>query len=241
MGAYYGETLRRAAGPDWRIDPKPFGEWMPEAPTESNPIATAVFPFSSLSLLLIAEDSGIWGSNDIARREEGVSLRLVYPPSHEVAAVREVAVGSYEKARRLLDPGEIRPAVEILVRELERRPRNRLLAREVTALCEAAGMPDAAEKLTRRAVEAGNEVPELLVRYADDLSKTDPRKALEYYRKASQTRWVPASALIRMGQAYASSGDRAVADSCWRRAWRSADAREQEEIRKRMGIPKSEK
>src|SRR5262249_15376834 len=120
----------------------------------------------------------------------------------------------------------------------ERRPKNRLLAREVISLCEAARLSKEADELTRKAVDAGNEVPELLLRYGDLLARTDFQKALPYYRQAVQGDWVPAEALIKLGKAYEDLGQTALAEACWRQAHRSANPARQAEILRLMNRDK---
>ncbi len=238
FGAYYGETLRKLAGAEWKIKPVPFGDWLPGQPTLPNPLAEVVLPFSaSYRLALDPESDRLRTGEQVAQREQGQKLLLVYPPPFAEEALREATGPEYEKALELMDAGEVKPALEILARELKSRPKNRSLAREVIALCEAAKQPDTAADLTRQAVEAGNEVPELLIRYADSLAETNPKKALEFYRKAVQAEWAPAEAFLKLGQAYADQKQSAIAESCWRQAYSYATAAQRKQIRQLMGLP----
>jgi hypothetical protein len=111
------------------------------------------------------------------------------------------------------------------------------LAHEVISLCEAARLPKAADELTQKAVDAGNEVPELLIRYADRLARTHPAKALAYYHHAAQGDWPPTEVFIKLGQAYHDLGQTAVAESCWRRAARTATPAQRSQILRLMGLP----
>lgn len=241
IGACYGETIRRSFGAEWKLKPVPFADWAPRGTYEDNPLVQVVLPFTdAVASSLDSESYGMWSGDSFAEREQGQKVILVYPPSHAAAAAREAAGEDYFKARTLLDEGKVKDALDLLVKEMERRPRNRALAQTVIGICEAAEMPDAVLILTRRAVDAGSEVPDLLVRYADDLAKTDPARALPYYRKACSEYWQPAETLIKTGDAYAAAGNPAVAESCWRRAWRNAEEGEKREIRRRMGIPEPE-
>jgi tetratricopeptide (TPR) repeat protein len=239
FGAYYGETLRKVASAEWRIRPCRFGEWMPAAREKATTsLAEVVLPFSeSYRSALGAEDVGMRRAHDVLDQREGQKLVLVYPPFCAEEALREATGESYYQARKMLDAGQVKPALEILVRELQRRPKNRPLARELIALYEAAGMPEAANELTRKAVEAGSEVPELLLRFADLLAKQDPKLALRYYRRAVQGEEAPAEAFIKLGQTYNLLGQTAVAESCWRRAHATATESERRQIRKLMGLP----
>jgi predicted Zn-dependent protease len=153
-------------------------------------------------------------------------------------AVRTATGPEYYEARKKLDAGEVRPALDLLARELERRPKNRTLAMEVVGLCEAARMTEEAKALTKKAVEAGNEVPELLMRYAENLAD-DPAKAREVLRKAAQGDYPPAAVFLRLGKAYAAAGDRALAEACWRRGFEQATAVEKSEIHSLMGTVKA--
>ncbi len=241
LGAYYGETLRKVAQAEWRLQPRPFAEWTPAQPAQGNSLVEVILPFSDCCRLALGSEH-VWirDPEDLLKRVEGQKLLLVYPPVHAEEAVDAATPKEYREARRLLDAGEVKPALDSLARELERRPRNGPLVREVIALCESVRLADAAQALTRRAVEAGNEVPELLIRRADELAKTDPKQALELYRKAVQGDWAPAEAYLKLGRHYAELGQSHLAEACMRRAYRGASEAQKREIRKLLGIPESE-
>jgi tetratricopeptide (TPR) repeat protein len=239
FGAYYGETLRKVAGAEWRIRPLRFGAWKPAGLDKTTTaLAEVVLPFSELyRSALQVEDDRLRRAPDVLEHKEGQKLVLVYPPAYAEEAVREATGTEYYQALKMLDAGEVKPALGILTAGMQRRPKNRALAREVIALCEAARMPEAANELIRKAVEAGNEVPELLLRYADLLAKKDPQRALQFYRRAVQGEQAPAEAFIKLGEQLQGLGQTAVAESCWRRAYANATEPEKQHIRKLMGLP----
>ena len=238
LGAYYGETLRRTAGAEWHIQPLPLGNWTPGHEFISTPLAEVVLPLSAVFLTGLDWEGGVLRNARALRdRQQGQKLVLVYPPAHAAAALRAATGGAYYEARKLLDQGEVKPALDLLAKELRLRPRNRPLALEVIAVCEAARLPELANELTRGAVEGGSEVPELLLRYADDVARTDPEKALTYYRKAVQGPWPPAEAFLKLGENLQALGQTPVAESCWRRAYRTATPEQKQTIRKLMGLP----
>lgn len=236
-GAYYGETLRRTAGATWQLQPVPFGEWTPGLPPAGNPFVQVVLPFSDpYRRALRVEDDRTQTSRDVRTRVPGQKLILVYPPAFAEEAVRGATPASYREARKLLDAGRTREALDLLARDLLERPKNGPLAQEVIAIGEAARLREVALQLTRQAVEAGNEVPELLIRYADALSKTDPKKALEYYRKAAQADTAPAEALFKLGEQYAALGRTPIAEACWRRAYSQTAEPLRQQIRSKLGM-----
>jgi hypothetical protein len=234
VGAYYGETLRRVAGAEWKFKGSPFGDWIPSEARQGNSIVEPIFPFSDAWGWAQDQESDTYaflGKSALRRRDPGRRLLLVHPPSYVAEAVREATPVPYLEARRILDAGELRAALDLLLHELESRPRNRDLAREVISLCRSAGLENEARDLTRRAVEAGSEVPDLIVRLADDIKDRDPKKALTLYRRAAEvSSWPQAEILLKLGHAYASGGDRAVAESCWRHAHASANPAQKAEI-----------
>jgi predicted Zn-dependent protease len=150
--------------------------------------------------------------------------------------VKEETPQSYEEARKKLNAGEVKAALDLLMGELEARPKCRDLAAEVISLCEAAGLRDAARDLTCRAVEAGNEVPQLLLRRGDEVRAKDPAAAIALYRRAVQEPWQSAGALIKLGEAYAATGNRPVAESCWRRAHFHASVPQKAQIVRLFGL-----
>lgn len=97
-------------------------------------------------------------------------------------------------------------------------------------------MPEVAKRLTRKAVESGNEVPELLMRYAEDVAESDPAASLAALRRAAAGDWPPSLALLRLGKAHAAAGNRPVAEACWRRAHRNATEEEKLEIHALMEV-----
>lgn len=239
LGAYYGETLRREAGAQWRLGAVPFGAWAPGSQAEGNCLVDPVLPFSAACVSgLDLEAMGFRGAEDLQGRDEGRKILLVYPPAQVEEAVREATGPEYAEARRKLDAGEVKEALAILVRELQRRPMSRMLAAESIAICEAAGLEEAARTLTAQAVEAGNEVPELLIRHADGLAAKDPAAALEHYRKAVRGAWAPAESFLKLGKAYAATGARPLAEACWRRAFAGATPEQKDEICSLLGVPK---
>ena len=237
LGAYYGETLRHVAGAEWRISPLPFGRWLPGDTPPGNPLVLAVLPFSTSFFAGSFPEEVTWiYLGRLASQDQGKRLILVYPPASVEGTVREATDRDYLAARRLLDSGDVKSALDLLAKELQRFPKNRDLAVEVTSLCERAVMPDAAKALARKAVEGGNLVPDLLMSVGDEKLADDPKAALEFYRKAAQGDRPPAAALVKLGHAYAALGNRPVAESCWRRAHSRAPENERPEIRKLMGM-----
>ena len=97
-------------------------------------------------------------------------------------------------------------------------------------------MPALAEKLTRQAVAAGTQVPDLLLRHAEALAKTDPKQALALYRQAAQGAYPSTPLLLKLADAYVAVGQTAFAETCWRRAYQTATEPERREIRRRLGI-----
>jgi hypothetical protein len=238
FAAYYGETLRLVAGAEWDLLPVPLGEWIPGPEVAATPLADVVLPWSSAYFAALGSESGrLRSAAELRDRQQGQKLILVYPPAHAEAALRRATGAAYDQARKLLDAGEVKRALDILANELRQRPRNRPLALEVIAICEAARLPELADELTRTAVDAGSEVPELLLRYGDLVASKDAQKALAYYHRAVQGPWPPAAAFLKLGKQYHGLGQTAVAESCWRRAYWRATAEEKRQIRKLMGLP----
>lgn len=237
LGAYYGETLRRCAGAEWAIKSEPFGNWRPGVDVADSPYAQIVLPFSHPYLIAMgSENAWVWSEEQLNERDEGARLLLVYPPSHQKEAVKAAEPSSYREAFEKLDRGVVKEALDLLAEELRHYPKNGRLAREAIALCNAVGSAEAAKDLTRRAIEAGNQVPELLVRYADSLAKDEPAKALEYYKKAAHKRWPLPDVLFKLGKTYAALGKADLAEACWRKAQRRADKNTKQEILALMGL-----
>jgi tetratricopeptide (TPR) repeat protein len=241
FGAYYGETLRRVAGAEWELKPVPFGEWIPGRRVAGNPLVEIVMPFSeSYRWALHSEEEPVRRSEEILNRIQGQKIILVYPPSHVEETLANKTPENYYKALRMLDAGNVKEGLDHLTVEMQRSPKNGPLAREVIAVCEGARLQEVAKTLTRKAVEAGNEVSELLVRYADDLAPVNPEKALRYYQKAVQGDWVPAEAYFKLGHHYKSMGQTAIAESCWRRAYLSGTLLQRKQIRQLLDIDEPE-
>ncbi|MBI3829404.1 MAG: hypothetical protein HY291_07800 [Planctomycetes bacterium] len=237
LGAYYGETLRRCAGAEWAIRPEPFGNWKPGTDAADSPYAQIVLPFSHPYLIALgSENAWVWSEEQLNERDEGSRLLLVYPPSHQKEAVKAAEPSAYREAFEKLDRGDVKDALDLLAEELRRFPKNGRLAREAIALCNAAGSAEAAKDLTRRALEAGNQVPELLVRYADALAKDEPAQALEFYKRAAHKRWPLPDVLFKLGKTYAALGKADLAEACWRKAQRRADKNTKQEILALMGL-----
>jgi hypothetical protein len=237
-GAYYGETLRKAAGATWRLRAVPFGTWVSRPRTAFNAFVDPVLPFSEVYRDALGSNlDRILDSNTLAQRDPGQALLLIYPPADVDAAVEAATPDAYRKARQRLDAGEVKPALDLLAGELKRRPKSRMLAREVIGLCETAGLPDTARDLTTAAVRAGNTVPELLLRQADTLAATDPKAALPLLRQAVQDPVPPPGAYLKLGNAYDAVGKRALAEACWRRAYPQATDADRRHIRDLLGLP----
>lgn len=240
MGAYYGETLRRAARAEWKIKPAPFGEWIPEHEPPENPFAKGILPFSSMLLSLrSSEETYLIESPELSRTAQKKKLLLIYPPSFVRETMDQAAGASYREARRKIDLGEVNEALEILVGEMRRHPKNGELAQEVIALCEAARLPEKAKELIRQSVDQGSEVPDFLVRYASDIAEKDLDRAIEFCRKAVTGAYPSPDALLQLGKFYAAAGNQPVAESCWRRSYFSYPQPDRKEIRRLMGMDPS--
>jgi tetratricopeptide (TPR) repeat protein len=237
FGAYYGETLRRTCGARWKIKRLPFGDWLPGSSSKTNSLVTILLPFSDVFWASAgSERSSLLTAYDLAHRESDEQMLLVYPPSYAVEALKDETDGDYRSAFKKLDSGDIDDALDLLTRQLQKHPRNLALVQEVVSVCQATGRSEAAMAITRRAVEDGNEVTELVLSYADDIAKSDPAMALKYYRKATNANWPPADAFIKLGNMYAMRKEKALAECCWRRAFRSAAAAQKKTILKLMDV-----
>lgn len=224
IGAYYGETLRRAAQAEWKLGNKPFGQWIPGVPGDTNPFASVELPFSSPLLLdMGAELAYLWNERSLSERDQGAKLLLVYPPGHAEEALKQETSPAYLEAVKKLDAGEVQQALDLLAGELKRLPRNASLARQVISICHASGLDEKARELTRAAVEAGNEVSELVLAYSDEVAKDDPKKAMAYLQRAAKGYWPPAEVYFKLGRLYEAQGDHAIAEACLRRGyWRAS-------------------
>lgn len=240
LGAYYGETLRKAGGAAWALDPVPFGDWAPSTASAGNPLVEAVSPFADVvAMLLGSEERWLKGAEDVGTGGGGEKLVLVHPPSAGERAVAAAAGPGFVEAWKKLDAGETGPALDLLRRELEKNPRNRALARTLIELYDATGQAEFSKAVARQAVEAGTEVPEILLRHAEGL---DPKAAIPVLRRGAGDDWPQAEILLRLAAAYAATGNRPFAESCWRRAHRSATPAQKAEILKQLagGGPRSE-
>lgn len=235
VGAYYGETLKKAVGAKWHLRAVPFGQWTPVRQPAAGGVVEIVLPFSDTYGWAMFTGRML-GAHDLRTRAAGQEWLLVYPPT-DADEVLKKTCGDYLKARKEIDAGNIDAALKLLAAEQKKRPRNAHLARELVALCRAIEKPDLAAQHTKQAVEAGVEASDLMVDYADALAKTTPDRALVYYRKAAHQPFVQASTLIKMGRAYQQAGQAPLAESCWRRAYNTASDADRAEIRRLMGMP----
>ncbi|HMF16966.1 MAG TPA: hypothetical protein VKE98_07145, partial [Gemmataceae bacterium] len=141
----------------------------------------------------------------------------------------------YNLAQQALDKGgKNRP--QALSQELQKNPRNVPLAFEFLELCELVKDSALADQITRQAVEAGSDAPELLLRHANVLAKTDPKKALGFYRKAAQGLFPPALFEARRPPGF--PGTAVPGDCCYRRAYNFASDQERMRIRQALGMLK---
>jgi hypothetical protein len=240
MGAYYGETLKATQGAVWMLQPVPFGDASAGRTDAETPLVDPVLPFSDVvAAMHQSEETSMRTAGSLSQLDEGRKIILVHPPGSAEEAVRKATGPEYYEARRKLDAGEVRPALDMLVKELERRPRNRTLALEVINFCEAARLPDLRKSLTKTAVEAGNEVPDLLLRYAEDVASTDPTKARDMLRKAAHGSYPQGVVFLRLGKLYSATGDWPLAEACWRRAYPNVSPAEKSEIHSLMGMSKT--
>lgn len=238
LGAYYGQTLRRVAGAEWKLQPIQFGRGDFVNVVAGNALVQVVFPFGNWGFRR-EEDEPSFLSGAYLATIQGRKLLLVYPAEHGPNAVRQATPPGFQKAMSLLDAGHVQPALDLLTVEMRRQPRNAFLASEVFAVCQAVRRPDLARDLATRAVEAGSEVPELLLRHADELAKTQPQRALKFYRKAVQGNWPSAEALLKLGRHYATLGQKPLAEVCYRQAYWSGNDLQKKQARQLLGIPES--
>ncbi len=236
VGAYYGETLRKTVGAKWRIKPVPFGEWKPVRLPPVNNVAEVVMPFSDTYGWAIYSGRLLTARDIRERSSQGMDWLLVYPPTH-ADIVLQADYADYFKARKLTDRGDIDEALELFAVEMKRCPKNANLAREVVSLCTALERNYLAKKFTRQALEAGADARDLMVQHADELMRTEPGKAIIYYRKAAHAPFVDPPSLMKLGKAYQKIGQMALAESCWRRAYLAATDLERNELRRLMGMP----
>jgi hypothetical protein len=238
-GAYYGETLRKCAGAEWKIKPQPFSQWLPMQEGHGNALVRVCLPFSSplMQQLTDSENDSLESSQSIANRDAAPKIILVYPPSAAAEMLKSATPSEYSEAFKLLDIGEIDKAVDLLSKIMIDNPKNKRIAEEIINICEAAGLTDAAAKLARHAVDNGNEVPDLLIRCADDVLKSDPQQAQQFYRKATEAPWAPSDAYIKLGKMFAEQKRMDIACSCWRQGHAHGTPAQKIEISKLMHIP----
>ncbi len=238
-GAYYGETLRQVSGAAWSLGPEPLQGLLKPADSPESLAVDVVHPWADIAAVLGgSEDSWLIDAETARADSRRKPILLVHPPSRAMEAVRTFEGKGLEEARRLLDSGDVARALPIFLEELRRFPRNDELALYVVAACDAAGLEEAADRFVSDAVDAGTEVIELLTRRADSLAKSEPAKARELYRRAAHGHWGTCDAFIKLGKSYAATGEHALAESCWRQAWRGAQAGQQAELKTLMGAPR---
>ncbi len=238
-GAYYGETLRLVSDAQWSLGPEPLQAWLKPSDPPASLVADVVQPWADVAAVLAgSEDAWLLDADSARRESRRKHILLVHPPSGAQEAVRAFEGKGLEDARRLLDAGEVARALPIFLEELRRFPRSDELALYVIAACDAAGLEDEARRFVADAVDAGTEAIALLVRQADALAKSEPGKARELYRRAAHGRWGTGEAFIKLGKSYDATGERALAESCWRQGWRGADEGQQAELKKLMGALK---
>lgn len=237
FGAYYGETLRRAFGAEWKIKPTPFGEWAPALDPQTNALVAVVLPWSeSYRQALHCEDVSVLSSETAVQLWRDQKLILVYPPAHAEEALAQATPPEYLEAKKLLADGKTVQALERLIGEVAKRPNNQALAQEVLSLCESARMPHLADKLAQNAVDKGSKLPNLLLRHADRLVKIDPAQALPFYIEALQVDYPSCESFIKLGKAYSALGKQPLAESCWRRAASLANPNQKKELCQLMGL-----
>lgn len=232
-GAYYGETLRRACGAEWTLRDATFVP-VAVARWDSNPLVRVVHPFSDvLWAAADSEDAGV-----LTEPEDGQRLRLVHPPGAGAAVLDEATDPRHRAAWAALDAGDAAAMVAALRDLVAAHPANDALAREALAMCTALGAAAEADALAEAAVAAGARAPALLARRADRLLASDPVAAFALYRDAASAAdgaGRTSRILLALGKACAATGDRPLAEACWRRAVRSAHGAVEEELKTLLG------
>ncbi len=232
-GAYYGEVWRKSAGAEWKLKPQPFGQWLPANAPEGNPLVRAVLPFSEIERDITDVERGyLEDPGDAAKNEPGRKVLLVYPPAAASEMLAAASDGDYAAALKFMDSGAADKAGELLAGLMKKYPRNRDLAAEAIALCEAAGLPDLAKSLVRRAVENGSEVSALLLRRGDELAQSDPTQAQQFYRRATSGYYGVDEAYVKLGKLYAAQNRSDIARSCWRAGYARAYGKVKTELKK---------
>lgn len=238
LGAYYGETLRRSTGARWFIQPRKFGDWLPAGPRGFNPFVETVQPFSQLFQYAQGNEDGfLFRGEDLQAPGRSRRIVLVYPPQAADAAVRSATPPDYFRARKLLDKGKVDPALDLLVRLLERDDKLMLLAEEIVGTCIAAERPELADRLALEAVRKGSKVPQLLLRAAAARAAAAPDEAMEYCRLATQSPWPMAEALVQLGDLQAARGNLPEAQCCWRRAYPLLSQDRRVLLREKLDLP----
>lgn len=236
-GAYYGKTLERAAGARWVVDPVPFGEWFPGSESDSTPLADAILPFDDVyGCILSTERHWLRDGESLKKNRHQARILLVYPSSDLKGALRKATGSDYYKMRKKLDEGKIDEAFKLSLQLVKKHPKNSALAKEALSWCEVAGREEEADNLARKAVEAGNEVPALVIRYADQIAKKNPKEAIRQLRKVVSGDWPPVEAYVKLGKLYEGQGLRPMAESCWRYAHRHAEEELKSEIEELMKL-----
>ncbi len=222
-GAYYGETLRRCAGAQWRLGGVRFGDWVPAVPdyrTSRNALVVALAPFDDCYRSQMgSEDSPLLGPQSLPYLQ-GQQLLLVYPVFQVPSEVAAATDKDYASAWDLAREGKIEPALALLFAEIGRHPTDAALVEETSALAAAAGMDQAVQELDQRALAAGCTVPRVLERQADRLATSDATKAIELYRRVASQPYSAGSVLNKLGTCYAANGHADFAMCCWRQAHR---------------------
>lgn len=240
MGSYYGETLRKCAGAEWRLQATRFGARSPIAEVPGNALVGVVYPFAiGAGRGNSDDDEPLFWTEAMLQSTRGQKLLLVHPPGHALEAVRQATGDEFVRAMRHLDDGEVQAALDLLTREMIRQPRNAALAREIFSICAAVRRPELAANLAAKVVEVGNEIPEWMLLHADALAKRDANRALSLYRKVVQVEYPPADAYWKLGRHYATLGHEPLAEACYRRAYRQGNAIQKRQIRKLLGMEES--
>jgi hypothetical protein len=237
LGAYYGETLRKLTKSQWRLAPLPLGDWLPARGVSANAVAHVVLPFSEAYRYAIHSDVDFFRGSEILKNTDQ-TLVLVYPPALADRALQDATSKAYRDARAALDGGDIKKGADLLIQEVRRQPHNATLALQTLQLCEVARLPELADLMAQEAVEAGSDVPELLLRHADTLAKSDPDKALTHYRKAAQAPYVPPETYIKLGKQLNAQKQQPLADCCFRKAYLAATDVQRDEIRRLLDLGK---
>lgn len=220
LGAYYGETLRRAVGATWHVAPQPFGEWMASADGESkgNAMVRVTLPFTDIAALALGSESlSTWGPS-VVRDLAGQRLVLCYPSREAVAAVEAASDPGYLAAWAAVDRGDSDAALAGLTEVVGRHGANPVLLAETVALAMAAGRAADGERLRAAAVDAGTADAALIQAEALACADRAPERALTLWRSLASRSWVAGATYVALGKAYARLDRRELALDCLRRA-----------------------